>query len=297
MIKFNSPIIAIVGPTATGKTDLAIKLALEFNGEIVCADSRTIYRGMDIGTAKPTAAERAQVRHHLLDVVDPGERLGAGEFKQLAEQSIVDIAARGKLPLLVGGSGLYADAVLYDYEFPAVADETTRERLEKMDDGALKKLLEESAPEAFSRVDLANRRRVIRAIETVGMKSKKRQTVRPEFLVLGMTLNKEIVQSRVQKRIEKMLEEGFIDEVETIGKQYGWDNSAFDVIGYRAFKALHFGAKTLDNAKADFARGDMALYKKQVTWFKRNPEIRWCENQTHAQEMVELFLAKTLAKK
>jgi len=133
--------VAIVGPTATGKTGLAIALAQVFDGEVVCADSRTIYRGMDIGTAKPTADEQAQVPHHLLDIVDPGERLSAGEFKQLAETQINEISSRGKLPLLVGGSGLYVDAVIFDYEFPAAGNPDRRQKLEAMTDTQLHELL------------------------------------------------------------------------------------------------------------------------------------------------------------
>ncbi len=274
--------IAIVGPTACGKTDLAIKLAERWSGEIICADSRTIYRGMDIGTAKPTAEERAAVPHHLLDVVDPGERLNAAEFKRLAGVVEQEILGRGRVPFLVGGSGMYIDAVIYDYQFPGASDDKMRAELEKMDDETLREKLKIDDAEAYTRVDLANRRRVIRALETVGEERGRRHTVRPDVLVLGLTLNKEIVQKRVERRVEKMLGEGFIDEVRTIGATYGWDSSAMDVIGYRAFKDVLRGEKTVAEGAADFVRGDMALYKKQVTWFKRNSEIHWLEGDVEA---------------
>ncbi len=293
MIDERVKFVAIVGPTATGKTDLALQLAQLFNGEVVCADSRTIYRGMDIGTAKPTAAERALVPHHLVDLVDPGERLSAAAFKQLAEAQIADIAARGKLPLLVGGSGLYVDAVLFDYEFPRVSDPNVHERLEAMSDIQLLELLLAKDPDGLERVDRANRRRVIRAIETVDEVRQRRTEVRPQTLVLGTTLNKEVVQQRVEQRIEKMLGEGFIDEVRVISEAYGWDSPAMEVIGYRAFKGLLLGTKTLEQAKADFASGDMALYKKQVTWFKRNLSIRWVVSAGEAEQLVREFLSYT----
>ncbi len=283
--------IAIVGATATGKTDLALKLAEKYTGEIVCADSRTIYREMDIGTAKPTMEEQARAPHHLLDVIDPGERLSAAAFKQLAEAAMADISSRGKLPILVGGSGLYLDAVLFDYEFPQEADPERREQLEGMSDEELLELLSAEDAEAYETVDRANRRRVIRAIETAGASAGRRSEILPEALVIGTRMNKEVVQKRVELRVEKMLEQGFIDEVRQIGDKYGWDSPALEVIGYRAFKGLLLGTKTLEEAKADFVRGDMALYKKQVTWFKRNPAIQWVESADEALELAAKFLA------
>jgi len=267
--------IAIVGTTASGKTDLALKLASKYNGEIICADSRTIYRGMDIGTAKPTLAEQAAVPHHLLDVIEPGERLGAAEFKRLAEAAARDVLSRGRLPFLVGGSGMYVDAVLYDYKFPSGSDEKMRQKFEKLNDESLREMLAAEDPEAYGRVDLMNRRRVIRALETAGQPSSKRIEVRPDILVLGLTMNKEVIQKRIEQRVEKMLSEGFIQEVQTIGERYGWGCTAFEVIGYRAFKDVVFGRKTVAEATADFVSGDMALYKKQLTWFKRNKQIHW----------------------
>jgi tRNA dimethylallyltransferase len=280
----------ILGPTASGKTALALELASRYNGEIVCADSRTIYRGMDIGTAKPTAEERARVRHHLLDVVDPGERLSAAAFKALAEAAIADIQARGKVPFLVGGSGLYIDAVAFDYEFPGPADPARREQLEAMTDDELRELLAAEDMRAYERVDLLNRRRVLRAIETAGQARDRRNEPRAETLLLGVMLNKEITQRRIERRVEEMLTQGFIREVESIGETYGWDSEALSVIGYRAFKDVALGRKTAEEGARDFVRGDMALYKKQVTWFKRNQQIRWAQNTGEADRMVREFL-------
>ncbi len=290
MIDPKIKLIAVVGPTASGKTDLAIRLAEEFGGEIVCADSRTIYRGMDIGTAKPTARERARVPHHLLDIVDPNETLSAAAFKALAEEAIAGIAARGHVPILVGGSGLYIDAVLFDYQFPRMVDPAQRAIFETMSDDELREMLAAEAPVAYERVDLANRRRVLRAVETAGEGRSRSDVLRAETLVLGLALNKEITQSRVAQRIEKMLDQGFIREVRTIGEKFGWDGEAMNVIGYRAFKYHVHGDKSLDEAKADFVRGDMALYKKQMTWFKRNPAIVWLENPNDVLELVRGFL-------
>lgn len=290
MIDQKTKIIAIVGTTASGKSDLGLDLAQRFNGEIVCADSRTIYRGMDIGTAKPSVEEQARVPHHLLDVVDPGERLSAAAFKGLAEAAIADIAARGRAPFLVGGSGLYVDAVLFDYQFPAEADPQRRAQLEAMSDENLRELLAAEDPEAFGRVDLANRRRVVRAIETAGQGRRRRSAVRPGVLTLGLALNKEVIQERVEQRVKKMFERGFIGEIQRIGEQYGWDSEALNVMGYRAFKDVVLGTKTMEQGVADCVREHLMLMKKQVTWFKRNPAIRWLEDASEAPVLVRDFL-------
>jgi tRNA dimethylallyltransferase len=290
MIGSKIKLIVIVGPTASGKTDLATRLAERFGGEIVCADSRTIYRGMDIGTAKPTAEERARAPHYLLDVVDPGEILSVAAFKDLAEGTIEEIACKGKAPFLVGGSGLYIDSVLFDYQFPAEADPERRVRLEAMSDDELHELLAAEDPEAYARVDLGNRRRVIRAIETAGEDRSRAMEMRAETLVLGLRLNKEIAQKRIEQRIEKMLEKGFLDEVRTIGETYGWESEALTATGYRSFKEVVLGTKPVRDAVAEMVRGHMLLAKKQMTWFKRNGAIRWLEDLGEAEGLVRDFL-------
>ncbi len=291
MIDSKIKLITIVGPTASGKTDLALNLAEEFGGEIVCADSRTIYRGMDIGTAKPTTEERARVQHHMLDVVDPGEVLSVAAFKALAESAIEDIAARGKVPFLVGGSGLYIDAVLFDYQFPAQTDPELRRRLEAMGDDELLELLVAEDSVESRRIDLANRRRVIRAIETAGHGRDRQDAVRANTLIIGLGLNKNIVQGRIEKRVQKMLAEGFLEEVQKMGSTYGWDPEAMSAVGYRAFKDVVLGAKTVEQGVADDVRGEMMLVKKQLTWFRRNKAIRWLEDVGEARVLVERFLA------
>ncbi|HSX02298.1 MAG TPA: tRNA (adenosine(37)-N6)-dimethylallyltransferase MiaA [Candidatus Saccharimonadia bacterium] len=288
-----SPLITIVGPTGSGKTALALSLCQAVNGEVVCADSRTIYRNLNIGTAKPSAAEQAVVPHHLLDIIEPGERLSAGAFKALAEAAIEDIAARGRVPFLVGGSGLYVDAVLFDYQFPAEADAGRRAELEAMSDGDRRELLAAVDPAAYERVDLANQRRVIRAIETAGQTVSRRQTVRPQTLVLGLDLNKDIAQDRLEHRIENMLKQGIIDEVRQIGTTYGWDSEALNITGYRAFKDVALGQKAVAVGVDEAVREHLALVKKQRTWFKRNPAIHWLADASEAAALVQRFLAES----
>ena len=292
MIDANIKLITILGPTASGKTALALDLAEEFGGEIVCADSRTIYRGMDIGTAKPTTAEQARVLHYLLDVVDPGEVLSVAAYKALAEEAIKKIASKGKVPFLVGGSGLYVDAVLFDYQFPAEADPQLRMWLEAMSDDELRELLAAEDAEGYEQVDLANRRRVIRAIETVGSERSRRDSVRSSTLILGMGLNKEFIQYRIEQRVQLMLGKGFLKEVEQIGSEYGWDSEALSAVGYRAFKDVVLGTKTVEQGVLDDVREEMKLVKKQLTWFKRNKAIQWLDNPDRARSLVREFLEK-----
>lgn len=267
-------LVVIVGPTASGKSALAMKLARKFNGEIIAADSRTVYRYMNIGTAKPTKAEMSQVPHHLVDIADPDETFTAADFKRQAEAAINDISARGKLPILVGGSGLYIDSILYDYQFPK-ANQTARKLNQTKSLEELVQLLQNLDPDTIESIDLNNRRRVERAIETAGMPKNKSNVLRPETLVLGITLNKDLIHKRIIQRVEKMLEEGLFNEVKFVGEKFGWHHEALTGPAYRAIKEAVLGTKTIDEAKDDFIRSDVQLAKKQMTWFKRNPHIKW----------------------
>jgi tRNA dimethylallyltransferase len=288
--------IVIVGPTASGKSDLAMLLAEKLHGEIVCADSRTIYRGMDIGTAKPNKEDRAKVPHHLLDIAEPGEIMTVARFKSLAVSACRDIQSRGHLPILVGGSGLYIDSIIFDYQFPSEADESKRLKLEKLDDLALQEMLKLEDPAAYERVDLANRRRVVRAIETAGFSRSRSEEILPDTLVLGIRVSKEVAHDRIEKRTTLMLNKGFLEEVRIIGTTYGWDSSALNITGYGSFKDVVLGTKSAEQGAADMVAATMALYKKQMTWFKRNSAIKWLDGSSEsslypaAEELVQNFI-------
>lgn len=288
--------VAIVGPTGSGKSDLALSLAKRFDGEIICADSQTIYRDMDIGTAKPSTFDQAVIAHHLIDVRDPGQVMTAVAFKHLATSAATDIVSRAHLPFLVGGSGLYVDSVLYDYQFPPEPEPDLRKNLMAMGDESLRSLLVENDAVRALNTDLSNRRRVIRAIETAGEPRLRSEHVIPNTLVLGMTMSKELAQEKIRERVKLMLDKGFIKEVERIGTKYGWDSAAFKVIGYRAFKDVILGSKSIHQGIDDFVRADIALYKKQLTWFKRNKEIQWlaaagaAETYRQAEQRVATFI-------
>lgn len=286
----NEKLIAIVGPTASGKSDLAMDLARQFKGEIICADSRTIYKGMNIGTAKPSKEDRAEIPHHLLDLLEPDQSFSAAEFKQLATQVISNIQSRGKLPILVGGSGLYIYAVIYDYQFPAGARTEKRVELEAKTTDELLLLLQHADPEILNQIDTQNRRRVIRAIETAGQLKAKSKNLDPTILLLGLALNKEVSQQRIQQRAEKMLSQGLFQEVKMFTDKYGNNTEALNIPLYRAVnKAV---AENWDNEKLvnEMARQDLALVKKQMTWFKRNGDIVWTSDTKKATGLVREFL-------
>lgn len=296
-----SRLLAIVGPTATGKSALALKLAQKFDGEIISADSRTVYRYADIGTAKPSQSEMLQIPHHLIDVVDPDQTFTAAQFQQQAGQLIDEIADRGRLPIMVGGSGLYIDSVLYDYRFPAEANPELRAELEKLTNPHLIERLSLLDSEAAQAIDQQNRRRLIRAIETADQPASRADQLRSNTLVLGLSLNKNELQQRIEHRIKLMLSQGLIDEVKQISERYGWEAPVLSAPAYKAFRPLVEGQIDQNAAAAEFARLDWQLARRQQTWFKRHSEIVWLDAADpellldRAVQLVERFLSKTPA--
>lgn len=270
--RINPPLVVIVGSTASGKSELAIKAAKKFNGEIICADSRTIYKGMDIGTAKPSLQDQEEVRHHLLDIVYPDQPFTAADFKRLALQAIEDISQRGKMPVMVGGSGLYIDSVLFDYQFGKPPDLGLRQQLTRKSIEELQEICRQNnidLPENY-----LNKRYLIRAIEMGGLIQQKRK-LRPNTLVVGITTNKETLKARIESRARQMVDDGVIDEVAKLGKKYDWDNEAMKGNMYRIFRTVADGTMAIDQGIEQVVQSDLRLAKKQLTWFKRNNHIVW----------------------
>lgn len=285
----DTPVIAIVGPTASGKTALAIELARQFNGEIIAADSRTVYKGMDIGTAKPTPDELAAVPHHLIDVATPDTQFTVADFQQLARRAIADISGRGKMPFLVGGSGLYIDAVLYGFSLRAAAPSAQREQLQELPVDDLQALLIErgiALPE-----NARNPRHLIRALETEGA-TPERKPLSPHALIIGIDPGREVLREKVTRRVDTMVEAGFIDEVRRLVTQYGWDAPGLQAPGYRAFRQFIEGGGSLEEAKQLFVQNDMQYAKRQKTWFKRNHDIHWISKTAEAVELITTLLNK-----
>ena len=293
------PLVVIVGPTAVGKTALSLRLAQASQGEIVSADSRQVYRGMDMGTAKPTAAERAYVPHHLLDVVTPDQTLSVAEYQSLAYAAIDAIQARGHLPLLVGGSGQYVRAVLEGWQVPAVApDWALRSRLaaEAQTTGpqTLHARLYEVDPAAAAHIDARNVRRVIRALEVYALTgqpiSQLQQRHPPPYRVLqvGLTLPASELYQRIDERIAGMLHAGLVAEVQNLlAAGYSSDLPAMSGLGYREMVRFVQGEQTLDDAVTDLKRATRRFVRQQRNWFRLDDEhITWFKAQPHLDAQV-----------
>lgn len=276
-------LIAVVGPTASGKSALAIEIAKETGGEIISCDSMQVYRGMDIGTAKPTAAEMAEVRHHLIDVADPGEPFSCADYKILAEKAISDITSRGKIPVFCGGTGLYLDSVISIPAFSPEIPDGIREELMRRSPDELWAELDRIDPESAEKTHKNNVKRVIRALEiyrgTGKTKSEwdrlSRETVPPyDTLFIGLDfLDREKLYRRIEKRIEIMLESGLTDEVSRLDLPR--DCNAAQAIGYKELYLYLDGKAEYGDAVALLEKNTRNYAKRQLTWFRRNKNIKW----------------------
>jgi tRNA dimethylallyltransferase len=300
----NKPkVISVVGPTASGKTAMGIALAQAFDGEIVSADSRQIYRGMDIGTAKPSEAERRAIPHYLIDIKDPGEDYSVADYKSDAIAAINDILERRKLPIIVGGTGLYVKAALENLDIPKTqAHPELRAEIEKniARDGldAVFRKLVALDPEAAYIVDPKNPRRIVRALEVAIATGEpftaQRKKNDPLFdaLVLGLNPAPESLRERIDRRVDAMVRDGLVDEVAALVKKYGTTPVAFDAIGYREIIVFMNGALSLDEAIAAMKMNTWHYAKRQMTWFKKDKATKWIENEQEAIASVKKFLAE-----
>lgn len=279
-----TPLIAIIGPTAVGKTAISLRLAREFRGEIVSADSRQVYRWMDIGTAKPNAQERQCVPHHLLDAVNPGETFSLAEYQRLAYAAIAEIHARGNTPFLVGGTGLYVRAVLDGLAIPRVAPNPTRRaELEQVDAATLYTRLRELDPIAAERIDPRNKRRVIRAIEVCESAGKPiselQSRAAPNYRILriGLTMPREQLYERINTRVDQMIEGGFVDEVRgLLARGYTAETPAMSGLGYREIEQYLRGVISLDEAVRLLKRDTRRFVHHQYSWFRLgDTRIHW----------------------
>ena len=268
------PLIVIVGPTASGKTSLAIQLAKDFGGEVVSADSRTIYRGMTIGTAKPTIEEMDGVLHHLIDIVNPNENFTLWNFQQLAKEKITEIRNRGHLPFLVGGSGLYVDSIIFDYEI--LSQSVNYEARKALEEKTVDDLIMMIKKQHFSLPqNHRNKRHLIRAIEQGGVNRARRIKPIDNTIVVGITPDKEMLELKIRQRIERMLEDGLIDETKHLIRQYG-DQEPFRNNSYGEVQKFLRGEITSREQLTDrIVTVDRQLAKKQLTWFRRNNYITW----------------------
>ncbi len=281
--------IVIVGETGSGKSALAIELAQMFGGEIIAADSRTVYEGLDIITAKPTANEQAAVPHHLIDIVSPERSFSAAEFKTLANQTMEAIVSHGRLPMLVGGTGLYVDAVIYDFNFQEKADPTRREALQKLSIEELQRILQEQGiPLPHNE---RNPRHLIRAIETGGQAGGRRE-LRPNTLVLGLLVDRNELERKIRRRVDAMVGTGLLEEIRGAVDVFGWDAPGLQSPGFKAFRRYFDGEVPLDEAKEILIHEHLQLAKRQRTWFRRSKDIHWICKKDEAVDLITTFLNK-----
>lgn len=282
-------VVSIVGPTASGKTGLGIAIARRLaergeRAEIVNADAYQMYRGMDIGTAKPTAEEQAAVPHHLIDIIDPDDTMTVARFQQLARRAIVELQSRGIRPILVGGSGLYARAAIDDISFPGT-DPTIRERLERREReegaGVLFEELRAKDPQAAARMDPRNPRRTIRALEVIELTGRPYSATLPRYryvvasVQIGLDLDRADLDRRIDIRTAQMREAGFLDEARRLRPHMGL--TASRALGYQQMFDLLDGLWDERDAWADVAQKTKRLARKQMGWFGRDPRIHWLQ--------------------
>lgn len=305
----NPPLIVILGPTGIGKTGLAVEIAQALNGEVVSADSRQTYRYMDIGTAKPTPEQRRAVPHHLLDVVDPDENLSLAQYQRLAYAAIDDISSRGKLPLLVGGTGLYITAVVEGWTIPEVEpNPALRAELEAFAQehgaAALHLRLRERDPAAADKIDYRNVRRVIRALEIcietgAPMDYEARKCTPPyQIFQLGLTMERERLYERADRRIDTMMADGFLDEVRgLLAKGYSARIPSMSGLGYKELAAHLNGEMTLEAAVEATRSATRDFIRKQYTWFRGHDQgIVWIDVETTSAPDIVALVASWLEK-
>lgn len=284
-------VVAIVGPTASGKTALSIKIAKAFNGEIINGDSMQIYKGLDIGTAKVTKEEMEAIPHHLLDFKEPTESFSVAEYQTLVRAKIREIQQRNKLPIIVGGTGLYVQAVLYDFQFTKEdVDEEARKKyydeLAKIGPEAMHERLAKLDPETASTIHPNNTRRVIRALELVELHGVSKATEElnrgnvPLYnhLIIGMDMDREKLYERINLRVDLMMEKGLLQEVKSL-----WDRNIRNVqsvqaIGYKELYAYFDGLLSLEDAIEQLKQNSRRYAKRQLTYFRNKMDVQWIGN-------------------
>lgn len=278
----NNRVIAVVGATASGKTSYAIELAKKINGEIISADSRLVYKGMDIGTAKPTIDEMQEIPHYMIDVVEPEYNYSVGLYVKEAKKHITDIISRGKVPIVVGGTGLYFRVLLENYDLPDVKpDYELRKELSSYSYEELLEMLTKLDEKAANSVEKNDKKKLIRYIEIIKLAGKPLDLVRgvkeKEFNVewVGLNFPREILYERINKRVDLMIEQGLIDETKKLLQKHGRISNITDTIGYREVLSYLDGELSLDEAKDKLKQNTRNYAKRQLTWFRKNEQINW----------------------
>lgn len=297
-------VIVIVGPTAVGKTKLSIDIAKYLQTEIISGDSMQVYKGMDIGTGKVTEAEMENIPHYMLDIQDPSEEFSVAEFKSLVEGHITSINDKGMIPILVGGSGLYIQAILYDYQFPQQKrDDTVTKRLEaelaEIGNEKLHERLVKIDPNQAEKIHPNNYRRVIRALEVyestgktlTELQSEQKNEAQYEHLLIGLEMDRVLLYERINKRVDGMIEAGLVEEVKKIYDAGHENSQAMKAIGYKEIIPYIKGEVSLEAAVDMLKRNSRRYAKRQYTWFKNQLEVDWFSltNSNYEAEKEKIF--------
>ncbi len=281
-----SKLIVILGPTASGKTDLSIKLAKKFKGEIVSADSKQVYKGMDIGTGKITKKEMRSIPHHLIDIASPKRKFSVARYQKLAEQAINRINTKGKTAFLVGGSPFYIYSITEGWIFPNMKNNPKlRQELEKKTAQELLKILKKLDPKRASNIEIKNKRRLVRAIEiakTLGKVPTLNKSPQYDCLILGINVPKQELETRINQRVDKMIKTGLEKEAKLLPKT--------DTIGYREWQEYFIGKTTKQKVIDKIKINTLKFSKRQMTWFKRDKNIHWIKTYTQAEKLIKNFL-------
>lgn len=299
-IKNDKPkIVVICGPTASGKTALGIQVAQQANGEIISSDSMQIYKDMDIGTAKPTPEERAQAVHHLVDFVSPDQRYSVADFKKDATEKIEDILSRGKLPIIVGGTGLYVNSLIHNIEYKEeITDIEYRNELEKVDLETLYKQAQEIDPEAAAKVSQNDRKRITRILEiyhTTGktktqMEAESRKEVKYDYKIFVLTPERDKLYERINLRVDLMMQAGLVDEVKQLLQKYNEFPTAMQGLGYKEVKEYLDGDITEEEMVEKIKQESRHYAKRQLTWFRQYKDATWLD--TFDENNVKIILDK-----
>ena len=278
----SNKVIAVVGPTASGKTSYAVELAKKLDGEVISADSRLVYKGLNIGTAKPTIDEMQGIPHYMIDVVEPDANYSVGLYAKEADKHIKDILSRGKTPIVAGGTGLYFRILLENYDLPELEpDYELREKLSKLTYNQLFDILEELDFGARDYIENIDRKKLIRYIEIVkgtGLPlSKARGKIEKPYDVewIGLNFPRELLYERINKRVDIMIKSGLLEETEYLLQKYGRVGNIVDTIGYKEMISVLDGEITLDEAVEKLKQNTRNYAKRQLTWFRKNTSIKW----------------------
>ena len=290
-------VLVIAGPTAVGKTQFGIRCASLFNGEIISGDSIQIYKGLDIGSAKPDENELSQAKHYLIDIKEADGSYSVKEFQELSRKYIDQISSEGKLPIIVGGTGLYIKACLYDYQF--FEEDGEDDQYEDLSNEELYELLKEKDPEALEKIHVNNRRRLIRALNIYekhhkGISEiKAQQEHRPIYdcLIIGLTASRKVLFERINERVDRMMEKGLVKEIKTLLDQgITFDDQSMQGIGYKEFRAYFETEKSLEECVEDIKIHSRHFAKRQYTFFNHQLDVNWFEDKQEALKEVEQWL-------